>query len=128
MNETLEEWIAKAEGDWNTAARELQVQDAPNFDAVCFHAQQCIEKLIKAALIQRGIVPPRIHDLVPLAQQLADLVPGWSPPTEDLRFLTRAAVVFRYPGDSADRDNAEESFAIASELRTFLLTRALNRP
>ena len=29
-------WINKAEGDFVTAERELQVQNMPNYDAVCF--------------------------------------------------------------------------------------------
>lgn len=48
MNETLREWLAKGEHDLLTANRELLVEDMPNYDAVCFHAQQCAEKLRKA--------------------------------------------------------------------------------
>ena len=63
MNEVIEEWVRKAEGDYRTALREMAVTEDPNYDAVCFHAQQCIEKLVKAALIARSIVPPKSHDL-----------------------------------------------------------------
>ncbi len=37
------EWIAKAEGDFATAQRELGATDHPNYDAVCFHAQRCAD-------------------------------------------------------------------------------------
>ena len=40
MSDVLEEWIAKAEGDFVTASRELAATDRPNYDAVCYHAQQ----------------------------------------------------------------------------------------
>ena len=50
MNATVREWITKAEADYWTASRELQVSERPNYDAVCFHAQQCIEKLTKEVL------------------------------------------------------------------------------
>jgi len=53
MNEVVREWIDKSEGDYLTAAREAQA-DPPNYDAVCFHAQQCVEKLLKAAVIAKG--------------------------------------------------------------------------
>jgi HEPN domain-containing protein len=46
MNELTEEWVNKAEGDFATAEREFAVQPAPNYDAVCFHAHQCAEKLL----------------------------------------------------------------------------------
>jgi HEPN domain-containing protein len=48
MNGTVKEWIAKAEGDYATAARELRAIESPNYDAACFHAEQCAEKLMKA--------------------------------------------------------------------------------
>ena len=40
MNETIKEWLAKAEGDYRTANREAQTVESPNYDAICFHAQQ----------------------------------------------------------------------------------------
>ena len=48
MNELTREWIEKAEGDWRTSARELRARRHPNYDAVCFHAQQAAEKYLKA--------------------------------------------------------------------------------
>lgn len=44
MNEILVEWIAKVEGDYNTARREIAVRRKPNYDGVCFHAHQSAEK------------------------------------------------------------------------------------
>lgn len=122
MKKLVEEWREKAEGDFSTAQRELAVGDSPNYDAVCFHAQQCIEKLMKAALIQRGLVPPKTHDLYKLHQLLQPVCPTWQPALEDLRYLTRAGVDFRYPGESADREEAEGALAICSRLRPVLLT------
>ena len=122
MNDTVKEWIQKAERDYATAAREIAALEQPNYDAVCFHAQQCIEKLMKGLIIQRGIMPPKTHDLAYLSQFLAPVCPEWSWPLEDLRFLTRAAVAFRYPGESADREEAAVSLAIATHLRENLLS------
>jgi HEPN domain-containing protein len=117
MKGTTKEWTAKAEADYSTAARELKALESPNFDAVCFHAQQCVEKLMKALLIHLGAVPPRTHDLTELDRLLAPVCPQWSWPVQELRFLTRAAVDFRYPGESADRQEATESLDIATRLR-----------
>jgi HEPN domain-containing protein len=46
MNNIVDEWVEKAEGDFRTAEREARVRKAPNYDAVCFHAQQCAEKYL----------------------------------------------------------------------------------
>lgn len=120
MNDTVREWLAKAEADYATARRELNVSEGLNADAVCFHAQQCVEKLIKAILIDRRAVPSRTHDLERLSAGLAAEVSDWSWSVADLRFLTRAAVSFRYPGESADREDATRAFEIASALRARL--------
>jgi HEPN domain-containing protein len=120
MNGTVKEWAAKAEADFSTATRELKAAESPNFDAVCFHAQQCAEKWMKALLIHLGIVPPRTHDLTELDRLLAPVCPQWSWPVQELRFLTRASIDFRYPGGSADREDATESLDIATRLRAKL--------
>ena len=46
----VKEWVDKAEGDFTTASREWRARKCRNHDAVCFHAQQCIEKYLKALL------------------------------------------------------------------------------
>ena len=120
MKGTTKEWTDKAEADYSTADPELQALDSPNFDAVCFHAQQCVEKLMKALLIHMGAVPPRTHDLTMLDRLLVPVCTQWSWPVGELRFLTRAAVDFRYPGESADRREATESLDIATRMRAKL--------
>ena len=49
MNLLAQEWLKKAE-DGLQAAKWLLQAPIPNFDAVCFHAQQCAEKCLKALL------------------------------------------------------------------------------
>ncbi|HQK23390.1 MAG TPA: HEPN domain-containing protein [Candidatus Latescibacteria bacterium] len=101
MNEVVREWVTKAEGDFRTASRECRARQNPNFDAVCFHAQQCVEKLMKAALISAGLVPPKTHDLEQLDRLLKQTHTRWDVDLTDLRYLARASVAFRYPGESA---------------------------
>ena len=42
-----QEWGQKAEGDYTVVATLWQAESAV-YDAICFHAQQCIEKYLKA--------------------------------------------------------------------------------
>ena len=101
MSGLIDEWIRKADADYATACREMLADEGANFDAVCFHSQQCIEKLMKALLIKNGVTPPKTHDLFQLNLLLAPVCKKWSCRPEDLRYLTRASVDFRYPGHSA---------------------------
>jgi HEPN domain-containing protein len=66
MNPLTLEWIEKAEGDFATAGRELRARKQPNYDAVCFHAQQSAEKYLKALLQEQGTAVPRTHMLLDL--------------------------------------------------------------
>ena len=121
MNETVKEWIAKAEADYATAGRELRASASPNFDAVCFHAQQSVEKLMKGLLIHLGVTPPKTHDLTQLDRLLAPVCPDWAWPVEDLRYLSRAAVSFRYPGEAAEYEEATLAVEKCTGMREKLL-------
>ena len=100
MNDAVREWVAKAEGDFQ-AACDLAGSRQPNHDAICFHAQQCVEKLMKAVLAQAGTAPPHTHDLLKLHGHIRSAVPSWKCERKELRFRTRGSVAFRYPGESA---------------------------
>ena len=101
------EWVEKAEADFATACREIRVRKSPNFDAVCFHSQQCAEKLLKALLIETEIPFTKTHDLVRLLDLLVSDYPTMELLRPSLNDLTGFAVEFRYPGESADNQIAK---------------------
>jgi len=106
MKPITAEWVAKAEGDFATVGRELRARKKPNYDAACFHAQQCAEKYLKARLCEASIGFGKTHDLTALLDQVLAVEPGWELFREDLAYLGDFAVAFRYPGESADREAA----------------------
>jgi HEPN domain-containing protein len=61
----------KAESD-EIALQKLGDDPEVPDDLIGFHAQQALEKLIKAALAHAGVAPPRIHHLGKLLSLLAD--------------------------------------------------------
>lgn len=69
MDDLVREWVEKAEADVRTAEREAVVTKGPSWDAVCFHAQQAVEKYLKALLQHRSIGFTRTHDLAVLLRQ-----------------------------------------------------------
>jgi HEPN domain-containing protein len=76
---------------------------------------------MKAVLIRKKTIPPKTHDLIVLHDLLRQAVKGWTAADADLRFLTRGAVVFRYPGASATRDDAKRAVKLVRKLREALL-------
>ena len=109
MSELVTEWINKAEGDWRTAKWESEVIDTPNWDAVCFHAQQAVEKYLKALLQQENILFSKTHDLSQLLRPLLPLYSDLETLSDDLEWLTTFAVEIRYPGESAIEEDAKQA-------------------
>jgi HEPN domain-containing protein len=106
MNAILKEWLDKAEEDCAVAIREARARKSPAFNAVCFHAQQCIEKYLKAVMCREAKTLAKTHDLDVLLNECLECFPLWEAMRADLKRLSRYAVQFRYPGESADRDEA----------------------
>jgi HEPN domain-containing protein len=120
MKAITQEWVNKAEGDFATAQRELQVKESPNHDAVCFHSQQCIEKYLKACLQEAAITFGKTHDLTALLNLLITLEPNWNTMRPTLDALTTYAVEFRYPGASANQLLANQAFQDYSSIRQII--------
>lgn len=117
MNPLTLEWVDKAEGDFTTALRELRARKSPNYDAACFHAQQCAEKYLKARLQEAVIAFSRTHNLTVLLDLLLPVEPGLDKLRTKLLALTAFSVAYRYPGASADKDTAREALNFCREVR-----------
>ena len=128
----IREWLAKADNDLTNAAHTLTLGTACPTDTVCFHAQQCVEKHVKALLVFRGTAFPKTHDIAVLRALLPPkLRPKLESKVQDR--LTRYATVLRYPGAGPDVPLAEARQAVAvarrvrKEVRSHLPPAALRR-
>ena len=106
MTTEISDWIDKAEGDWATMLREAAVEVDANFDAVCFHAQQCGEKYLKARLTLANIPFRKTHDLLYLHNLVVTIEPEWTFLHDSLFTLTAFAVAIRYPGLDSTKEQA----------------------
>jgi HEPN domain-containing protein len=116
MQGITREWIDKAEADFTTAEREPRAAP-PNFDAAAFLAQQSAEKYLKALLIEKGVKFPKTHDLATLLDLVVPLDPSWDQMRPALNALTSLGVEVRYPGTTADSEDAAEAIRTASAVR-----------
>lgn len=117
----LKSWIASAEEDYG-AAKTLLGLKRPLLGAVCFHAQQCAEKYLKALLIVKDVDFPKSHDL-PTLNTLCNqnsILTGFDP--QHLADLTKYAVQARYPGSQPSLEEAKESLEYAKTVRRFART------
>lgn len=119
MKRETAEWVSKAEGDWRVANREMSGDD-PVFDAVCFHAQQCAEKYLKAWLVENQIAAQKTHDLVFLSGLMEKSMADIREMKQLLGHLTTCAVAFRYPGEEAVIEDARASLETAAKVREII--------
>lgn len=98
------------------AQREAQSPD-PVYEAVCFHAQQCAEKYIKAFLEEQNLHFPKTHDLILLLHLGQGQLPALDALRQALARLSAYAVAFRYPGTQADSLAAQDALTIAERVR-----------
>jgi HEPN domain-containing protein/predicted nucleotidyltransferase len=128
----IQEWLAKADNDLKNAVHTLKLgADCPT-DTVCFHAQQCIEKHLKALLVFQAIPFGKTHNL----DDLMKLLPQKRRPrfaARDRTRLTKYAAIIRYPlaGKEVPLALARKEVAIArrvrGEVRRLLPRAALRR-
>lgn len=116
MKEITKEWIQKAENDYIVAIREFN-SIPPVFEAVCFHAQQCIEKYMKAILQENNIEFEKIHDLAALLQLCNGIVPELKELRDELIVLTTYAVDTRYPGIAVSEEESNTSVQYLEKVR-----------
>jgi HEPN domain-containing protein len=119
----LRQWIDRAESDYKAFQALLKMGDECPFDAVCFHAQQCVEKYLKARLVYLSIDFPKIHDIAGIIKLFP---PGFSIPLTpaEQEKLTNYAWMGRYPGnwDPMNRKQAEEAASLAVKVRAAIRT------
>ncbi len=113
------QWMAKATNDL-VAGERLLAAGGP-YDAVCFHAQQAVEKALKALLALAQAPIPHTHNLEDLQAACTALTSVAVPErlsTWDLAELTPFAVESRYDVEfSPDEQTARQAVTLAGEVR-----------
>ena len=116
MKKITKEWITKAEEDYLVATREIKFKiSAPS--AVCFHAQQCVEKYMKAVLQENDIRFGKIHNLDKLLESCKRFIPGLAIFRNELIDLSSFAADIRYPGFSTSKKEANTCIKIMEKIR-----------
>ena len=87
-----ESWLIYAQEDLRMATWAMKQKI---YNQVCFHAQQCVEKSLKAFLVHQRQAPPKTHRLVALTeliggQDFDDFARG-------IDFLDQVYIPSRYP-------------------------------
>ena len=95
----IQQWVIKADSDLKAVEHLLTLKGDCPTEVVCFHAQQGVEKYLKALLTLLDVYFPKSHDLGELLKLLPQdkSVPLTIHEAEQ---LTDYAVSARYPDDT----------------------------
>jgi HEPN domain-containing protein len=114
------EWVEKAEEDYLGCLALQRRRRVPLPGLVCFHAQQCAEKYLKALLWTHGYTVPRIHDLPELLRQCEQVDSALASLRTAAGFLNAFSVAARYPGLSTGASDAQDAVRHMREIRRVL--------
>jgi len=109
-------WLRKVALDLRSADADSSV-NPPILEDVLFHAQQAVEKALKAYLTWHQVPFGKTHDLRQLSKACAAIDPALAPELAPAIPLTRYAWQFRYPGDPDEPTEAEAADALTAAHR-----------
>jgi len=126
MNREARQWIIKSDNDFKTVnilINQKELDIVP--DSVCFHTQQCIEKLLKAFLVYHHIEFKRVHDLFYLVKLCETVDVQFTELYTLIDELAYFAVNVRYP-DSAYALDIKDAVSACNAMkkgRQFILSK-----
>ena len=121
MHADAKAWVSKAEGDYAGALTLVRKRSDKLAHLVCFAAQQCAEKYLKAFLVEHNAPFSKTLDLT------KDLLPRCLKVDNEfsflyphLEFLDPYAVEFRYPGEVVTHREAVQAVKAVKTVRKFM--------
>ena len=111
-------WIATACTDLDVARAVLRAMGEQGLHVCCYHAQQCVEKALKAWLIARKQPYPLTHDLRLLLDRCERAGGGWVERARPAERLVSLAATGRYPSSirHVSRKETDEAISIADSV------------
>ena len=101
------------EAEQDLAAAEILLNNTTRLPSViAFHAQQAVEKCLKAILVRHRIYFPKTHDLGKVLALVAECEPATAERLQESTLLTPFGAEGRYPGDAPDLLPGEETRAV----------------
>ena len=113
---TPADWLKHARSDLALARVEHEADVL--LETLCFHAQQTVEKSLKAVLLQEGVHFPYTHDIARLITLIRETTLPWADELDQAAELTGYAVETRYPGSAevVSEEEYHQAVALAEQI------------
>lgn len=117
MKMLAQEWLKAARDDLAVIDKIINEESLAHM--VAFHAQQCIEKSLKALGEERSLELPKIHKLKTLASRVGIDLSSFENSEDYLHLLDELYIESRYPGDFGLLPNGKPTVEDAQEFYQF---------
>jgi len=102
MHDDWEIWLEYARRDIKTASVLANAGEDLWFD-VCFHSQQAVEKCFKALIVRKGVLYPKIHNLIDLLAVVDKQ--EFNTLRDDITYVDKFYIASRYPIEAIPTPN-----------------------
>lgn len=119
-------WVEYAENDFE-AAKILSLQLKPKHEIVCYHCQQCAEKMLKGYIASNNGRLQKTHDLVVLCEVCATYDADFEKIIVNCSDLTIYSSEVRYPNIlDIEYYNMQNAIKDAIQIKEFVLRKLTN--
>lgn len=115
----VRQWLIHADEDLRLARHGLTLRSGCPYRLIAYHAQQCVEKHLKAYLVHRMVDFPYTHNISLLLELCVEQQVSWPETIQEAKRLTSYAITARYPGESTEvtKEEADRALHIATKVR-----------
>ena len=120
----VNQWLDKANQDLISASTLLK-GEFTSFESAAFHAQQAVEKFIKALLVRHQVEFPKTHNISMLKSLVEKVDSKLARQLAPMETLTAYGVEYRYPGiyEPVSKKQGEEALGLANQARDLILAK-----
>jgi len=116
-------WYNFAKMDMEAATTLNAYMHPRPLEIICYHAEQCTEKVLKGFLVENEILPLKTHNLPLLCDKCIEIEPRFTELSDICDFLTAFGVQPRYPDELIILDeDADKALASIKSVMEFINT------
>ena len=118
--EELRQWFSLAEQNLEVAKHLLATFNPTPVESICNNCQQSVEKDLKGYLFLNDVEFIKTHDVAVLVVLCANIVPDFMKFVKQCQFLTKFAVMPKYPNElQITEEDAKVAIRFAEEIKEF---------
>ena len=110
-NDAVKNWLDRAKSNLNIA-KPKKIEQGIFYEDLCFNAQQCVEKSLKALCLFHEIKIPKTHNITFLLDVIEKNSIKIPKGIKKSSLLTDYSVETRYPGDYDEVDKKEYELVV----------------